>query len=231
MELAAPYVTIDPEPKQDIWMPRGLLEPLEARFDRTLRFVPQATQKLLIDWWLKVKGSANTPNWDIVSTCTIEGKLGLLLVEAKAHAKEMGTGGKPREGNEANHAQIGIAIQEANTGLNEIMPGWALQRDACYQLSNRFAWAWKLASFGIPVVLVYLGFRNAAEMESRGPTFATQQDWEMCVKAHAKGIVPEEAWGSRLDIEGTPLIPLLRSLELRFIDTPDFVALPPTRTS
>ena len=31
-------------------------------------------------------------------------------------------------------------------------------------MSNRFAWAWKLADLGVPVVLVYLGFFRALFM-------------------------------------------------------------------
>lgn len=35
-------------------------------------------------------------------------------------------------------------------------------------MSNRFAWAWKLATMEVPVVLVYLGFLNATEMGDQG---------------------------------------------------------------
>ncbi len=66
-----------------------------------------------------------------------------------------------------NHAQIGRAISEASLGLKDTMDGWNLSRDSHYQLANRFAWAWKLASMGVPVVLVYLGFLGAAEMGLR----------------------------------------------------------------
>ncbi len=97
------------------------------------------------------------------------------------------------------------------------MPGWELSRDAHYQLSNRFAWAWKLATLKIQVVLVYLGFRNVAEMSKQGRPFTSQEDWEQGLRAYATGTVPEVAWGKRLDIAGTPLIPLIRSLEVRFL--------------
>ena len=68
--------------------------------------------------------------------------------------------------NKANHNQIGDAIQQANHGLEPLLPGWDLSRDSHYQLSNRFAWSWKIASMGVPVVLVYLGFLNADEMDA-----------------------------------------------------------------
>jgi hypothetical protein len=41
---------------------------------------------------------------------------------------------------------------------------WALSRDWCYQMSIRFAWAWKLAGLGKPVILIYLGFLAYDEM-------------------------------------------------------------------
>ena len=79
---------------QDIWMPRG--KPLreanswdtspadECRLDRDRGFVPLEDRNRLRDWWLAVERGANTPNWDLASTCRVEGKRGLLLVEAKA---------------------------------------------------------------------------------------------------------------------------------------------------
>jgi hypothetical protein len=71
-----------------------------------------------------------------------------------------------------NHDKIGSAIRQANTNLNLISPGWNLSGDLHYQLSNRFAWSWKLASLGIPVVLVYLGFLNANDMSDQGHPIA-----------------------------------------------------------
>ena len=38
-------------------------------------------------------------------------------------------------------------------------------------MSNRFAWAWKLASSSVPVVLIYLGFLRADEMRDKGKPF------------------------------------------------------------
>jgi hypothetical protein len=64
----------------------------------------------------------NVPR-DIVSTANIDGHEGLILVEAKAHAAEMGdVRGKQLKANAvqvstANHAQMEIAIQAANDGL------------------------------------------------------------------------------------------------------------------
>ena len=63
-------------------------------------------------------------------------------------------------------------MSEANQALNQTLPGWALSSKRHYQLSNRFAWAWKLADLRLPVVLVYLGFLKANEMRKYGEPFA-----------------------------------------------------------
>ncbi len=47
-----------------------------------------------------------------------------------------------------NRRQIELALAEAEQGLNSAIPGLALAADSKYQLSNRFAWAWKVASLG-----------------------------------------------------------------------------------
>jgi len=102
-----------------------------------------------------------------VSTCKIAGRDGLLLIEAKAHDRELEEEGK-RPGDSDNHKQIGAAIEEANRELNAIIPGWHLSRYSHYQLSNRFTWAWKLAALGTPTILAYVGFLGATEMVDQG---------------------------------------------------------------
>ena len=111
--------------------------------------------------------------------------------------------------------KIGKAIEQANTGLKVVLKeGWDLTRDSHYQLCNRFAWAWKLTSLGVPVVLVYLGFLNAREMQDQGEPFATHAAWESCLKSHGKDRVPAEAWGKRFAINGVPMWFLIKSMEL-----------------
>ena len=101
----------------------------------------------------------------------------IVLIEAKAHEKELieaETGkkniGTPVSGNaRRNLMRIDWAIRDASAALiEETGLTWALSRDWNYQMSNRFAWAWKLADLGIPVVLVYLGFLSANEMSDQG---------------------------------------------------------------
>ena len=124
-------------------------------------------------------------------------------MEAKAHKAELDgeTGGKPLKRNASrdsrlNHERIGKAIDQANSGLQALTrtDGWSLRRDRCFQMTNRFAWAWKLVDLGIPVVLVYLGFLGATEMSDQGAPLSDGRDWHACVKSHAAGMVPEEIW-------------------------------------
>ena len=77
-------------------------------------------RRQLRSWWLEVPGRARTPIWDLAATCTVRGRSGLLLVEAKAHAEELSPAGKslPSTPNGwRNHERIGAAIGEAAAGL------------------------------------------------------------------------------------------------------------------
>lgn len=198
---------------RDLWMPRGSENTAEAKIGEAPGFVSDRVAAELVRWWLAAPASvdgtrrANIPNWDIASTAHIGGRKGLLLVEAKAHAGEMGEGGKEKKSDASktsldNHEQIGTAIQQANSGLQTATAlTWGLSRDSHYQLANRFAWAWKIASLGIPVALVYLGFIDAAEMAGNGrKLIMSQKAWEDAVKRHAKGVVPESVWNATIQV-------------------------------
>ena len=198
---------------------------LEIELDKPNDLVCGQIQLELKTWWLAVSGKgrgARTLNWDIASTCTVRGQCGLLLIEAKAHTNELDIKGKPlkecaSQNSQENHNQIGRAIVEASDGL-ALATGrsWGLSRDHHYQLSNRFAWSWKLASLGIPVVLLYLGFLNAQEMVDRGPMFRSEMEWARALKEHSHGVVDGTCWGEWLDIAGTPFIALIKGKDQLF---------------
>ncbi len=197
----------------DRYLPKGLLESEEARLGDADGFLTDEQSEKVTSWWLAVRQNANTPNWDIVSKCTVGSQQGLILVEAKAHVGELNPNDCCGAGNERNRNKIGQAIREASEALgNE----WSLSADRRYQLSNRFASAWKLASLGTPVVLIYLGFLNAYEMDE---PFQDHAAWERRLLEYADGCVPRTAWNSRVMINGTPLIPLIRSTEVNVITT------------
>ncbi len=221
---------------KDFWMPQGLPKPKangewdtnpieEAKLGDSIgesrRFLSDDQRKEVTSWWLAVSERANTPNWDIASTCTVGEKAGLLLVEAKAHTAELKKDGKPLDkdasaGSIANHEQIGRAIDAASLGLKQAMEGWKLSRDSHYQLANRFAWAWELASMGIPVVLVYLGFVCAKEMSYLGEPFVDCADWSRVILEHSRNIVPERAWGRDVKVGSATIKPLIRAWRQEF---------------
>lgn len=164
-ELISPHATVQ---TTDFWRPRGFTDPSEPELCKTTEFLPREICEEVSNWWLAVRRRATTPVWDIAANCSVPGyeQKGIVIVEAKAHWKELSEEGKKfgTNTNKENHQRIGDAIQEANSGLGELRGDWNLTRDSHYQISNRFAWAWKLTQLGIPVVLVYLGFLNATEM-------------------------------------------------------------------
>ena len=209
--------------ESDFWIPNSLLEWTETTLKDDREFLDTEKCKALIDWWLAVPKGANLPNWDIASTCTIEDKRGLLLIEAKAHSQELvlaeASKSEPDDSNHSreNYKHIGAAIEQANNGLNNIVGGWSLSRDTHYQLCNRMAWSWKLATLGVPTVLIYLGFLNATEMKSKqSQSFDDANAWELSILHHAEGIVPKAAWNKKLDVGGTPMWLLIKSMELTF---------------
>lgn len=169
----------------DRFAPQGFSKPEEARLGETPRFLSEKQRRIVTNWWLAKPARANTPNWDLASTCTVaDGRKGLLLIEAKAHAAELKPNDCGGARNEGNRTRIETAIAEASLGFGE---GWLLSAESHYQISNRFAWAWKLASLGVPTVLVYLGFLNAHEMNQ---PFASHSDWEswLCARSVATDI-------------------------------------------
>jgi len=137
---------------------------------------------------------------------------GIILVEAKAHRAEPSDSGKA-PGNKENECSIREAMREANAGLGGEQAGWSLTADSHYQLCNRFAWSWKIASLGVPVILVYLGFQNAAEMTDRGQPFHSATEWLDVIKSHAERIVPNDAWDRPIDINGTKMRAIIQSVD------------------
>ena len=214
----------------DLWMPCGKTSVSEALWLGQLvkllspKYGVQRSQDVkrqLSAWW-NPKGG-NTPNWDIASSCRIRGTTGLLLVEAKAHGCELDSRGKKKVSKSAsynkrkNHLRIRQAIAEAARDLQSITGRyWKISRDKHYQISNRFAWSWKLATLEIPVVLLYLGFLDAEDMGDDGPLFRSKWDWERILKDHGRSVVDKNCWGKWLDVHGVPLLPLIRAYDQPF---------------
>jgi len=218
--VVAPFATVS---ASDAWMPVGFEQVQEAELNKASLLLSEDLRATLGAWWLPPdRQTARTPNFDIASTCTVGGVPGLLLVEAKAHAQELRKEESGRllkadasEDRRASHGTIGKAIAEAAAGLT-LATGASchLSRDRHYQMANRFAWAWKLTELGVPVVLVYLGFLNADEMQDRGAPFARHADWQQLVQAHSATLFEVDPWEKAWACHGHSLVPLIRTIEL-----------------
>ncbi len=179
------------------WQPRGYEDSAEACLEDTgAHFIPGVgCWDDLASWWLLHRRGANKPNWDLVVACNMEGASGLALVEAKAHERELDWRGKRGDpdgsaNSAANHERIGQAIAEASAALDRIIPGVRLSRDSHYQLANRVAYSWKLASMGVPVVLVYLGFTRDNGMADVGPPLRDPTHWQSLMRSYTAGVLP-----------------------------------------
>jgi len=143
-------------------------------------------------WW--VPDRYTNPQWDLLSTCAIEGKKGLLMIEAKANEGELDrTGKSPPSGSaqsRKNHERIGECIAQAARALGERLDSIGIHRDTHYQLSNRVASAWKLADCGLPVALLYLGFTGDEGISDAGLPFVDHDHWQRVMGAYMDGILP-----------------------------------------
>lgn len=212
-KLAEPWGFVS---SNDHWMPQGFDEIEEAQLHQAPRLLPLRDCNALGDWWLEVQSDdSQTPNWDIASTCTVSGKKGLLLVEAKAHNREL----KVRDrvgGSHRNRARISECIAETNSELEDQTGlDWALSSEHRYQMANRFAWSRKLTELGYPVILIYLGFLKADEMrKGREQTpFDSHAEWEGQLKAFSEPLFPVWVWDREWTIHGQSFVPRICSIE------------------
>jgi hypothetical protein len=191
---------------QSQWLPMGYRMTAEARLDT---FGPRALPdnsawQTIRSWWLQHERGANTPNWDIALSCDVEDRPGLILVEAKANEPELSEAGKGCDASSSqasrdNHARIATAINEARHALEPQLPGICIARDSHYQLSNRIAFAWKLASLGIPTVLIYLGFTADVGITDVGTPFSDDAHWSRIFEAHLRQVCPSPLVGRSVD--------------------------------
>lgn len=224
-ELVRP-VDITPD-HTSVWMPRSHTEYTEARLESfgPLAYPGLSVWTQLESWWLRHTRGANTPNWDIALSCRVEGEAGLVLVEAKANVPELSLLGKAvtkdaSERSRQNHEHIGAAIDEAALALGGPNAGVRFSRDRSYQLSNRLAFAWRLASLGLPVVLVYLGFTGDADIADVGEPLRDDAHWQGLFAGHLAEVAPAEWLNQRVVTEAAPFWVLARSIPVQTISTP-----------
>ncbi len=209
-------------------MPRGADSPREARLEEFgPKWLPgNPAWSELQRWWLRHPHGANTPNWDIALGCMIEGRPGLILVEAKANWPELGLAGKTLANDASpnsreNHDQIGRAIDEAQQGWQRVDQRVRFSRDSHYQLANRLAFTWKLAMLGIPVVLIYLGFTGDEGIRAdAGAPFADAADWRAAFAGYTRSIIPLELLDRRIDLGPAPAWLTLQSRAVMEVSAP-----------
>jgi hypothetical protein len=194
-------------------MPKGWDDTDEALLGRECGgLLDDSLNAILLKWWLVNVGGANVPNWDLACQALYHGdKPAIVLAEAKAYVREFtGEAGGGGAQNEDNRMRITAAIEEACAGLSVRVPGVRISYDRWYQFSNRIAFAWKLASQRIPTALIYLGFTGDKGISAEA--FGDHEHWKKTVLDNTRDVFPVSAWEDRLDIDGTPLWLLIRSL-------------------
>jgi hypothetical protein len=133
-----------------------------------------------------------------------------VLVEAKANWRELSIAGKSinksaSSNSHRNHERIAEAIKETCTGWRLLDQRVCITRDSHYQLANRLAFTWKLASLGIPVILVYLGFTGDEGIRDAGKPFMNNADWQAAFVQYTAMTIPLELFGRRLEVGSTPM--------------------------
>ena len=146
-------------------------------------------------------------------------------MEAKANCPELSESGKRSESSAStssreNHEQIGSAIADACAHLAQISPGISISRDKHYQLSNRIAFAWKLATLGIPIVLVYLGFTGDSGIADVGEPFLNDAHWQTVFGNHLSKVCPSPIANAAVDCGAARFWLLARSRPVLEISPP-----------
>ncbi len=159
-------------------IPKGHLNNQEYSVERYIKehlsdFPIDNWEKERRNWWTTRNGKR--PTWDLICKADFAGTLGLVLVEAKAHAGECRSASKatPKEndstGTIENHNRILACIKEAFGKLD--IP----YNERYYQVINRISYAWWIAfKLQIPVTLMFLGFINDYHFSD---CFSSSQQW------------------------------------------------------
>jgi hypothetical protein len=178
----------------DKHQPRGYADHREFEIEEFIR--QNCSQWLdpntLANWWLPLQ--RKTPqgaSWDLISTCIIDSQPGLLLVEAKAHERELSRGGKTKpsatEQSQLNDRQIRKRLDDVTKALRAGKWAVDVNAESHYQLANRIAWAWKLAELGVPTILLYLGFLGDRYFRDY---LRDRDHWQRVMGAYLEGVAP-----------------------------------------
>jgi hypothetical protein len=153
------------------------------------------------EWWFPYKNAVNRrPTWDLVCHVHVDGKPGILLVEAKAHVSELSEQDKKSPPNpksprsRANDCSVRLRLCEASLALSNIGLGqFHLSADNHYQLSNRLAYLNKVAGEGVPTILMYLGWLKSPDWPD--DPIRDAKHWRDLVEGYVKAIAPSNFIG------------------------------------
>ena len=109
-------------------------------------------------------------------------------------------------------------------------PTLRISRDSHYQLSNRVAFTWKLASLGLRTILVYLGFFGADGIADVGEPIKDAAHWNRVFAAYAHSVVPSDLFEHRIDCGAAPMWLLVRSRHVIHASKPRQSNLAPERS-
>ena len=207
----------------DFWLPRSRAQHGEALLTKPCApLIEEALSKTLRQWWLAVdRPKANEPNWDLAATALLHGQVkGLVLVEAKAHEEELRREIKGKrleadasDNSHRNHEKIDKRIGEACDALGGSAIGVNIARDSHYQFSNRIAFAWKLATEGVPVVLIYLGFTGDEGITDQSPLIRDDAHWRDLMMEHMDGVYPASLVEQEIPCGKASMWVLIRTLK------------------
>lgn len=201
-------------PRSGRRIPSGWNDPAEAQIGRECGgLVSDPINVRLLNWWLAKTRGAKLPNWDLAAAAIYAGgRPGLVLAEAKAHVEEFTNeaAGQRTGAHPENVATINAAIGEARDALAKLAPKVAISREHWYQLSNRIAFAWKLASEGIATALIYVGFTGDEGMARVGEPLRSSRHWRETI-ALTEEVLPADIWEREIDCGAAPLWLLIRS--------------------
>jgi hypothetical protein len=113
-----------------------------------------------------------------------------------------------------------VEIEERCTALRSFNEATTISCDSHYQLANRVAFTWKLATLGIPRVLVYLGFTGDHGIRDAGEPFRDKAHWRQVFSDYAGAVVPADLFERRLDCGAAPAWFLARSRPVLSLSPP-----------
>lgn len=125
------------------------------------------------------------PQWDALG---VTNQQHVILVEAKAHVREMCSPGTAAGPKSLAHISQALNACAEQLGARQARASWT---EHFYQLANRIAHLHFLRSFGVPAFLVLVNFINDQDMQ--GPS--TQEAWEAAyqVAFHVMGLPKRNA--------------------------------------